>query len=166
MVSFTSTTATAIFAMVLFIGESQAALPFIVSKLTGGKRSLVEMRGETPILTRDIKSELAGCLNALKTLSPPPAVTKLSDNKVTIKGLPAICITELTKYKSNPANKSKIQGTITISGNSVTLDAKSNAALVDGLDGEQPVASKTGASSKPTQKPAQGGPKPKGNKQN
>jgi len=163
MVSLTSATATAIFAMVLFIGESQAAVPLLIKKLTGGKRSIVEMRSEAPLFTRDVKSELGNCLKLLKTHQPQPTVKKLSNDKVTINGLPAKCITDLTKYKNNPANKAKIQGEIIISGTSVTLNAKSNAELVDGLDGDQPAAAATSAGlPAATKKPS---PKPKGNAQ-
>lgn len=163
MVSFTITLAAAIttFAcmQMAHAGPVAPLIPILTGAIAGGKRDLgMQIRGEQPLLNRDVAAEFAGCMKAIKGKKPKIETKTAQD--ITIKGLPTACITDANKYiKAGKVT----EGKMTIVGaDGIRLQGASKQT-VDALDGDNTpagapaAAPKTGAAGAP--KPAQGGAK-------
>jgi hypothetical protein len=127
MVSFTSTTVAVIAAISLAqpIAAGPAALIGTAISTVAGLVAN-HKRGDTSIWARDdsIQSEFASCMSAAHQ-GTPPKMTINADKTVDMTGLPAICISELNTYNSQPNIQAMnaAQGKATVTGpNSIHID--------------------------------------------
>ena len=129
MVSFTTSTVAIIAAFSLAQPIAAGPLALIgtavstVASIAGSHK-----RGETDLWTRndDIQSEFAACMSAAHQ-GTPPKMTINADKTVDMTGLPAICISELNTYNSQPNIQAMnaAQGKATVTG--------SNSVHISGL---------------------------------